>query len=254
MAESTDITGFAQSHRISLVIPCYNESHRIHLLVNGLTAWQQQWPGPWEAIIVDDGSRDNTARLLEADPALAELRKHMPIHIVSYQPNRGKGYALKTGIAHATGDYVLTLDADMSTPPVTLLEWIKLAGGSFSPETIYIGSREHPRSTVSDPGQRRLAGRVFNRIIRWLTPLKVRDTQCGFKLYPAAAARDLFSRLRTYGWAHDVEILYRARLDAIPIEPLPVTYLADPGTRIKLFRDSISMFWQVLRIRQMLKS
>ena len=230
--------------RLTLVIPCYNESDRIGLLYEGLRSFIEKW-GKAEIIIINDGSKDNTETLLKEHEV---YKQHKDIISVYSQANTGKGGALRNGFLKATGEYILTLDADMATPPEELIKWLALMGGKPAANTIYIGSREHKDSVIKKQGDRKVAGNIFNFIVRLLTPLKARDTQCGFKLYPAGEAKRLFDGLQTYGWAHDVELLYKAYLDKVNIVEMPLAWNALEGSKISLVSDGFNMLWEILVI------
>ncbi len=231
--------------RLTLVIPCYNESGRIGLLYEGVRSFIAKWGGRPEIIIINDGSKDNTEALLKEHEV---FKQHKELISIYSQPNTGKGGALRNGVLKATGDYILTLDADMATPPEEIIKWLALMGGKPAPNTIYIGSREHKDSVIKKQGDRKAAGNIFNFIVRLLTPLKARDTQCGFKLYPAGEAKRLFDGLQTYGWAHDVELLYKAYLDKMNIVEMPLAWNAIEGSKISLVSDGFNMLWEILVI------
>ena len=231
--------------RLTLVIPCYNESARIPLLAAGLRTFLAQWPSALEIVLVDDGSTDDTAALL------AVLVKNLvgaSARVIS-QANTGKGGALRAGVLQSSGNWILTLDADMASPPTELFTWFGKDGLSAAePDGIYIGSREHPESVIRKEGDRKLAGNIFNTIVRMLTPLRLHDTQCGFKLYPGPAARLLFEPLHTMGWAHDVEVLYRAQRHGLRLHAMPLTWTAVDGSKISLLRDATNMLLEVFAI------
>lgn len=234
--------------KLSLVIPCYNEKKRLAKLIKTLSAFASEWGGPLDIVLVDDGSTDGTAT--KAAPL---LEKHFSnannYQIISLEKNQGKGGALKKGVEAATGDFILTLDADMATTPQELFNWLDLLPNKeFSPEEILVGSREHKDSAVQGTFIRRLAGLIFNFMIQVLTNINLRDTQCGFKLYPAAIGKDLFAKLQVKGWAHDVEILSRAKRKGYPIKSMPVRWNHQEGSKISLLRDSFAMFGQALKI------
>lgn len=231
--------------RLSLVIPCYNESDRVQLLYSGIDDFLKKWKGFIEIIIVNDGSKDNTYALLQEH---AVYKQNKDIISVYTQENTGKGGALMHGVLKATGDHILTLDADMASPPSEVIKWMDMLNWQPSTDTIYIGSREHKDSIITNQGDRKVAGNIFNLIVRTLTPLKMKDTQCGFKLYPAALARRYFSSLKTYGWAHDVEILYKAYLDKNKIVEMPLQWNAIEGSKIRVLRDGFNMMREVLSI------
>ncbi len=231
--------------QLTIVVPCYNESDRIGLMYAGLDSFIGEWEGFLEIIIVNDGSKDNTADLLVAHDV---YKKYSKIITVVSQANTGKGGALKNGVLKANGNYILTIDADMATPPGELLNWLEMWNGDPGLETIYIGSREHKDSTITKTGNRKFVGNIFNLIVRTISPLKIMDTQCGFKFYPADDGKRIFGTLKTYGWAHDVEILYKAYLDKIKIVEMPLDWHAVEGSKINVVVDGIKMLFEILSI------
>jgi dolichyl-phosphate beta-glucosyltransferase len=232
---------------LSLVIPCYNEANRIDLLMQGLDEFKQQWDTTFEILLVDDGSTDQTMQILQQHNSYEHLAPYITILT---QRNTGKGGALRHGVAKANGDYILTLDADMATKPTELIQW-RTKRKSFYPREILIGSRELNNSQVHDLGYRKFVGNIFNFIIRNMVGLRISDTQCGFKLYPKEAAKQLFAKLQTMGWAHDVELLKRANLLGYAIIEMPITWNAIEGSKINVLSDSWNMFWEVVKIRGM---
>jgi dolichyl-phosphate beta-glucosyltransferase len=236
---------------ISLVIPCYNESERVELLYDGVRGFLAEWPAICEVVIVNDGSADDTLQKLQQHPVYLQ---HKDIISIIDQKNTGKGGALKKGVMNAACDWVLTLDADMAAQPTEVIKWMETLKWAPNENAVYIGSREHRQShIINEKANRKLAGSVFNGIVRSLTPLRVDDSQCGFKLYSNAKAKSLFGALRTYGWAHDVEILYRAQLCGTTVKEMPLVWQAIEGSKIRLLRDSMKMFWEILKIRFIVK-
>lgn len=237
---------------ISLVIPCYNESDRIGLLYSGIKEFIAAWPAKTEVIIINDGSRDNTQELLREHQVYKE---HQNVIKIYNQENTGKGGALKHGVLKAEGKIILTLDADMAARPVELLKWTERLQNGFEENVIYIGSREHRDSEIiNERFKRKLAGNIFNLIVRSVTPLKVKDSQCGFKLYDSTVAHQLFGELQTMGWAHDVELLYRAHSRKIDVTEMPLKWQAMEGSKIRLLRDSINMLREILKISRLVKN
>jgi glycosyltransferase involved in cell wall biosynthesis/tetratricopeptide (TPR) repeat protein len=239
------------SDKISLVIPCYNEESRVGILTNGIKQFDKNWGAKYELIVVDDGSSDNTVALLQEH--LTGLSNASNVEIVPLEDNVGKGGALKEGVARATGDYILTLDADMATSPMELKNWLaRLNRNSFNKDEILIGSREHRDSKVDGRG-RRAVGLMFNLVTQMMTSLTARDTQCGFKLYPAGIAKELFSNMKVKGWAHDVELLYKAQLDGNKVTSMPVTWKHVDDSKVNVLSDGINMvfttIFTALRIR-----
>lgn len=199
-------------------------------------------------IIVDDGSTDGTPETIKAHPAYQSLESAGKAQIIALESNAGKGGALKAGVAAATCEYVLTLDADMSAKPMELLNWLKQDRKLLDGNHILIGSREHERSKITASKGRRFVGNVFNLLVRTFTPLYQSDTQCGFKLYPTEIAKPLFGALRVNGWAHDVELLYRANLAGVEVVEMPLAWQEEPGSKVKVLRDSFRMLWQIISI------
>ncbi len=231
--------------QLSLVIPCYNEADRIGLLYNGINSFIEKWHSILEVIIINDGSKDNTETLLKEHEVYKKYNNLISIYT---QENTGKGGALKNGIQKATGNFILTLDADMATSPDEVFNWLNFYNGTLPDNTILIGSREHKESIIANKGNRKFAGNVFNLIVRIISPLNLKDTQCGFKLYPAYEAKKIFDTLQTFGWAHDVEILYKAKIDKVTIIEMPISWTAVDGSKIKLFQDGIKMLIEILII------
>jgi glycosyltransferase involved in cell wall biosynthesis len=237
------------SYLLSLIIPCYNESSRVEIMLQGLAEFNEKWKGDYEVIIVDDGSKDDTASKIKQaiQTKYTFLKDRARIEIMPV--NGGKGSALKAGVALANGDYILTLDADMSTKPTELINWQKKDKDVLSAtDTIFIGSRKHAEGKVEALQSRRFIGGIFNGIVQILTSLHLKDTQCGFKLYPRNVADFLFGNMQSKGWSHDVELLYQADLNDIQIKEMPINWVNQPESKVHLVMDSIKMFFGVLSI------
>ncbi|MEO6166356.1 MAG: tetratricopeptide repeat protein, partial [Chitinophagales bacterium] len=175
------------------------------------------------------------------------------LSVILLEKNQGKGFALKKGVEAATGSHILTLDADMSARPVEIEKWLSINNNKLPENEIWIASREHPDSKITEVSSRKWTGRMFNFCVRLLTPLRHRDTQCGFKLYPAKVAKELFAKQRSNGWAHDVELLYRAQQNNVAVTDMPVKWEAQSGSKISPFRDSLPMFLNVFAVSLRLK-
>ncbi|MCP4442900.1 MAG: glycosyltransferase [Aureispira sp.] len=234
--------------KLSLVIPLYNESERVHHLNNALKKFDAVWKIPYEVILVNDGSTDDTLQLINDSYAETESEKSS-YQIISLEQNQGKGAALKAGVGAATGDHILTLDADMAAQPTELVKWIKeLPNNTFPEDTILIASREHEHSAVKTDKKRRRLGLFFNYWVQLLTGLNHKDTQCGFKLYPKAIAKALFERMSIKGWTHDVQLLYNADLLDVTIQDMPVKWGAVENSKINIWGDGIKAGFAVLGI------
>ena len=229
----------------SLVLPAYNESGRIEACIRGIAEWVRESPGgtTWEIVLVDDGSTDDTADRARAFAAEQKL----PLSVLTYGENRGKGAAIKTGVLASTGDPVLVSDVDLSTP---LSEFEKLAG-QLSSHPIAIGSRALQEDLVRKPQAfyRVLLGRTGNQLIQLLAIPGIHDTQCGFKLFRGDVARDLFRQAQIERFAWDVEILYLARKRGLAIAEVPVLWFNSPESKVRVVRDAVQTLWDVLRIR-----
>ena len=239
--------------KLSIIVPCYNEEKRVALLGKAIQDFDNRWPGKYELIVVDDGSSDGTVRKLKS---IFEVQppKMDRFEIVELGQNRGKGYALKAGVAAAEGDHILTMDVDIATSPIELLNWARnIPDRTFPENEILIASREHKDSKIQSVQSRKIIGMIFNLIIQLFTSLRLRDTQCGFKLYPAKIAKQLFGNLKIGGWAHDVEVLYKADLQGINIQSLPVKWKHVDGTKINVAKDSFRMFIQTILISILVK-
>lgn len=247
---------------LSLVIPHYNEVERLHLMEEGLVELAK-FAAHYdiEVLLVDDGSNDGTWPGLQAiadsfESKHGTIQSDFEIRCLQQYPNAGKGVALQKGVKEANGKWILTLDADMATKPIEVFNWHhdgKIDLQDHGSHIVAIGSREHPDSVVHDDSGRRFMGRMFNRITRILSGLRIKDTQCGFKLYPAGLAKEVFAELVHTGWAHDVEILKRIQKRGIPIHSLPIQWKAIEGSKVNPLTDSWKMFFALIEIRRALK-
>jgi dolichyl-phosphate beta-glucosyltransferase len=233
---------------ISLIIPCYNESSRVAQMMEGIKEFLAVWHGDFEFIIVDDGSTDDTVTQINATTLFQNLLADQKIQLLQ-QPNTGKGGALKHGISKASKQYTLTLDADMATHPAEIIRWALASTATFDAQTISIADRSLAKSNLILISNRRDTGKLFNTIVRRITGLPYTDTQCGFKLYPTAIAKTLFASLHTLGWAHDVEILVKAKKQNIAVQCMPINWNEKAASKIHVLKDGLVMLWQVLVIR-----
>jgi dolichyl-phosphate beta-glucosyltransferase len=231
---------------ISVVIPIYNEVARLRTHLDVLTGVLRGLAGEdWEVVLVDDGSTDGSAELiatLARDP-----------HVVSrrHELNRGKGAAVRTGILASRGDAVLFCDADMSTPPETLVEFMAALGAGAD---VVIGNRKSREARIErwQPPIRIWLGLGFTRLANLATGLSINDYTCGFKLLRGEAGRRVFEAVDTPGWSFDVEILARAARAGLVIRELPVRWSHVDGTRVRLVRDVVRSFAELVAIRRRL--
>ncbi len=165
--------------------------------------------------------------------------------MISLPANRGKGAAIRAGVLESTGDRLLISDADLSTP---IEEWEKLRDTGAP---VAIGSRALDERLLLErqPWHRQTMGKAFNRLVRLFSIPDIRDTQCGFKLFDATLAREIFGRARIDGFAYDVEILRLARRRGAAIREVPVVWSNSPESKVSIFRDSLKMLRDLIRIR-----
>jgi len=205
-----------------------------------LAAWSER-RGDVEIVVVDDGSRDATA-------ALVERFESTNLRLVRMPENRGKGAALRAGVAASRGRAVLLSDVDLSTP----IREVDRLGARLAEADVVLGSRAQPDSRIvlHQPFWRELAGKGFNLAIRVLGVRGFRDTQCGFKLLRGEVARRLFAEMTVDRFAYDVELVLLAQRRGYRVIEVGVEWRNDPGSRVRLVRDGVRMLVDVARIRR----
>lgn len=197
-----------------------------------------------EIIVADDGSTDDTA------VAFAAVQESLPAVRIQYRllrlPHRGKGAAVREGVAAAEGDPIVFLDSDLTIPVEIIDRFTEaLADGA----DIAVASRFVPGSIVKRPWWRTLLGVAFRRCVHLLVPVDVRDTQCGGKAYTAEAAKELFGRSRLEGFAFDAEILFLARRAGYRVREIPFRLVQDHETSIDFVAQAPRMLRDLLVIR-----
>jgi dolichyl-phosphate beta-glucosyltransferase len=228
---------------LSIVVPAYNEEERLVLSLARIASYVDAGGIDAEILVVDDGSKDRTAEL--AGKALAGRRGR----VVANGENRGKGYSVRHGVLEARGRFVLLTDADLST---SIEEHAKLAQVIRDRGLdVAIGSRALPDSNVEirQSWLRQTMGRSFNVIIRSLTGLPFRDTQCGFKLMDRERVKPLVDKMVVDGFAFDVELLYLCARFGLSVAEVPVTWRNASGSKVSIVGDPLRMIADVLRIR-----
>lgn len=222
---------------LSVVIPAFNEAERLPRTLGRLADYLRAFGRSHEILVVDDGSSDATAERARAAGAT----------VLRNDKNRGKGHAVRRGMLEARGQRRLMTDADLSTPIEELKRFLETMDRGFD---VVIGSRALPGANIEvhQPWFRENMGRLYNLFVRALAVPGLRDTQCGFKLWSAAAALDAFAPARLDGFSFDVEALYLARKRGYRIAEVPVTWRNDAATRVGLGTGSAA-FPDLLRIR-----
>jgi len=227
----------------TIVIPAYNERDRIRPTLDEMLRYSEQHNWDVEILVVDDGSRDDTAAIV-----LEYSKAHPQISLVASSSNHGKGFSVRAGMLVARGDVCLFTDADLSSP---MTEAHLLFDAITEGADIAIGSRwlRAELQTERQPLYRQLLGRVFNLLLRLVLGLNYADTQCGFKAFRRDAARRVFPLQKIERWGFDPEILFLARKLGLVVKEVPVVWAHSQGTRLHPFRDGLRMFGDVLRIR-----
>jgi dolichyl-phosphate beta-glucosyltransferase len=230
---------------ISIVIPAYNEEQRLPSSLCSILNYLEagEWAG-WEIIVVNDGSLDATSAVARELAAA-----HAGIQVLDNPGNRGKGYSVRRGMLEARGEWVLFTDSDLSAPieeVAKLVDAVRTQGAKAA-----IGSRAVDRSLIQvhQSWLRETAGKIFNLLMRVATGLPFSDTQCGFKLFAQDAAQEIFRRQQIERWGFDAEVLFIARKLGYKAVEVPVRWSHSQGTKVSMFRDSLSMFVDLLRIR-----
>ncbi|MCW5937359.1 MAG: glycosyltransferase family 2 protein [Fimbriimonadaceae bacterium] len=227
---------------LSVVIPAYNEEARISPTLARTYEYLQGLDVPFEVIVVSDGSTDGTAAAVEEF-----ARDHAEVRLHAYLPNRGKGFAVRSGILLSEGALILFTDADLATP---IEEYEKLhaeIGGA----DIAIGSRPLRESNleIRQPWYREMLGRAFNVAVQLLAVKGIKDTQCGFKLFRRDVARDVFSRCEIDGFGFDFEALVIAHDLGYRIAEVPIRWRHQEGSKVVLMRDGPKMLGELVRLR-----
>jgi dolichyl-phosphate beta-glucosyltransferase len=233
----------SRSPELTLVVPAFDEAGRLARSLCAIRSYLGGALPDHEIIVVDDGSRDDTAciasEVLSDDPRASVIR--LP-------RNLGKGAAVRAGVLQAGGRRVLFSDADLSTP---IEEEQKLRAALDAGADVAIGSRAHRESHISRSQNvvRQSMGKTFNVLARALGLTGFRDTQCGFKMFRREAAQLVFGRAKIDGFAFDVEVLLLAERAGLTVVEVPVEWRNDPSSRLGLIRAPIGMTLELLRIR-----
>ena len=229
---------------LSVVIPAYDEERRIGPTLERIVAYLRRRGGTSEILVVAEGCRDRTVDVVKRIGT-----EGLPLRVLDGGVNRGKGPCVRRGMLAARGTLRLFTDADLSTP---IEELERLAGAIGAGHDVAIGSRRLPESRVDvpQPWWRQAMGRGFNWCVQHLAVPGIADTQCGFKLFAADAAQEIFSRQRIDEFGFDVEVLWIARKLGLRVAEVPVTWLDDPDSKVRPVADTWRMLVDLQRIRR----
>jgi dolichyl-phosphate beta-glucosyltransferase len=234
---------------LSLVIPAYNEADRLPATIRRIEKHRRLWNFSSEIIIAVEPSEDETLALAES-----AAKKVPQLVVLTHHEKRGKGFAVRSGMLRARGDFIFFTDADLSTPLEDLDASLQRFRKDRSIQVI-VGNRQHPETRIlvhQNPG-REWMGKVFNRFAQTMTGLRIRDTQCGFKGFRHRAAKEIFGRQRIDGFSFDVEVLLLARAMGFSTVEVPVHWTNSAASRVRVFRDSVVMLSDLFRVRRLVK-
>ena len=225
--------------KLSIVIPCYNEAKDIANNVDKVKEYLKEKKIDNEIILVNDGSKDNTKEVIESIPDVKAL---------SYDKNRGKGGAVKYGIENATGDYVLFMDADLSTD-ISAIEKVMELAPSYD---VIVGSRHAKDSVIKkkQPALRVFIGWCCRLLVNMLFHTHLKDTQCGFKAMRSDVAKKIVAKQQANNFAFDVEYIYIIKLNNLSMSELGVIWSDDRGSTVSPVKSSLKFFKDIFAIKR----
>lgn len=231
---------FVADHDLTVIVPAFNEEERLPATLQGLADYLNRWGVDYRVLVIDDGSRDATARLA------SDFGSRFTT--VS-QSNAGKGAAVRNGMLRATGRVVAFTDADLPYD----LDSLKIAYEAIATRSceVVFGARDLKESTIRAPRRimRTVAHWVFRSVVQMLVSRQVTDTQCGLKIFSRSAAREIFSRTTIDGFAFDAEVVYLTHRLSLPFRRIPVTLINEYSSTISLTRHALPMLMDVFRLR-----
>ncbi len=229
-------------YQVAVIVPAYNEENRIEVTIRAIDSYFQSKKISRQIIVIDDGSSDNTIQVVNT---LKNIVGNL--EIISYNDNRGKGYAVKTGMMNCCSEYMLFTDADNSTPIEDFDKFLPF----LSKHEVLIGSRYLRDSNIriKQPKYRIFIGRLGNKLIQLILLDGINDTQCGFKVFQHAAAIEIFKRMKVNRFGFDIEVLSIARLLKYSIKEIPVNWCNSPDSRVRPIKDAIRTFKELVYIK-----
>jgi len=234
---------------LSIIFPIYNEELRLNSSFKHiLTFIKKKKKIKIQIIFVDDGSKDRSWELINEFIYNLKKKNKINIQAIKSRKNLGKGSALKLGVKKAKYDWILTADIDMSVSLFEIINWSKKKFINKK-YIVYFGSRTHEKSIVKRNFFRKMLGGIMRFLISFILEIKMKDTQCGYKLYKKPIAKLIFSQLKNYGFDHDLEIVLFLKSKKIKIMELPVNWIHKNNSRLNIFLDPIKMFFGILLIR-----
>lgn len=225
---------------LSIVIPAYNEAERIVPTVGAIASHVSELGFEWELIIADDGCKDNTVQLLQ-DMNLVNMR------VLIAAKNGGKGSAVQRGMLAARGKYVLFTDADNSTPIENISTLLKKMEEGYD---VAVGSRAADGASESNKSLlRHIMSAGLRFLVRYVLNIRVKDTQCGFKLFSREAAHKIHSAQTIDGFSFDLEELFLAAKLGYKVAEVPVEWMDAPGSKVDAKKEALRFLKDMWRIR-----
>jgi dolichyl-phosphate beta-glucosyltransferase len=230
------------SEKLSVIIPAYNEEHRIEETLLSVSEFLKKQPYQSEILVISDGSKDRTPELVST------LTTQIPnLVLIENKDNHGKGWVVKQGMLQARGSVRVFMDADNSTKIDEINKFLPYFKQGFD---VVIGSRRIQGAVIATHQGfiRDFLGGVFRFIVHTLVPVGVTDSQCGFKAFTAQATERVFPKQTIFRWAFDVEILALTRRAGLKIKEVPITWINDSESHVK-FSGMVKMLLEVLQTR-----
>ena len=234
---------------LSIIFPVFNEELRLKSSFNHIISFlKKKKKFKVEIIFADDGSQDNSYNLINKFIKSFKPNKKIKIKVVKLKINLGKGGALKLGVKYAKHNWILTTDIDMSVSLFQFIDWAnkKLINEKYF---VYFGSRRHEKSIVKKKVYRNMLGNIMRLLVFTILNIKIKDTQCGFKLYKKQVAKLIFSKLSRFGFDHDLEIVLLLKSKHIRIKELPVKWVHKNNSSLNILWEPIKMFLGIFLLK-----
>ncbi len=232
---------------LTIIMPVYKEARRLPDTLNKVAEFINSFEGKAEAVFINDGSPDNSVEIIQS---YIDSHPKLPIRLISYLENQGKGYAVKEGVLGSNGKLILMSDTDLSSP---LEDYSKLRKGIEDGADIACGSRAVPGAEIGEPPPllRQFLSIIFNGLVRISGVHGIHDTQCGFKLFKADPAKKIFEKMRIRAFAFDVELIARARASGYKVVEIPVRWDYSDHSTVRIFSSGSKMlldvFWLAVK-------
>jgi dolichyl-phosphate beta-glucosyltransferase len=232
---------------LSIVIPAYNEVHRLEASIRALREYLHSAPWSHEVLLVIERSTDGTLAL-----ARRLTEGHAAFRVIGHDVQRGKGHAVRSGMLQARGEIAFFMDADLSTP-LPEVERFLARFAEPPPVDVLAGNRRHTHSAILKRQDfvRRKMGQSFNGLLRAIVGIRLADTQCGFKAFRREAREAIFGMQQLDGFAFDVEVLLLAEKLGFKVEDMPVEWSNAEGSKVHIVRDSLRMLVDAIRVRRL---